>query len=192
MFTSTSMMWRIDERGDRKLRDVPWQALQPRPDGPAATISMSQYHAPPQVSTSLHCPWSPADIVTIIATLRWASCGPAGGPQDPQGCNYCNYCRYSFILTSDHFWHCIHMHLFALKMHKKSTYTRSLSSKVVRKYSSKLIAIFAICVNVEKLCIRKIFVKVIKTWVVWGFLEASSNMAPLLRNARGFRNSNLI
>ena len=28
-------------------------------------------------------------VVTIIATLRWASCGP--GPQDPQGCNYCNY-----------------------------------------------------------------------------------------------------
>ena len=27
-------------------------------------------------------------LVTIIATLRWASCGP--GPQDPQGCNYCN------------------------------------------------------------------------------------------------------
>ena len=33
------------------------------------------------------------DVVTIIATLRWASCGPFAGPQDAQR-------RVAIIVTS--------------------------------------------------------------------------------------------
>ena len=32
-----------------------------------------------------------ATLVTIIATLRWASCGPGTTGRPAQGCDYCNY-----------------------------------------------------------------------------------------------------